>query len=173
VTGISSGSYRLVPDLSLASSPNNPGYLYCSSDPSTGILGSCSHGFRDTFNRYLTVAGGTSFAAPIFAGMLAILNGKLNSTGQGVVNSTLYKLAADSTTYASAFHDITGGSNECTAGPDYCTSAGGSEYPAGTGYDQASGLGSIDFFNLMTYWPRFDSQTTVSAANGDAIRRRR
>ena len=59
----------------LASSPNNAGYLYCSSDStSTGITGSCSNGFRDVSNTYLTVAGGTSFAAPIFAGMVAIIN---------------------------------------------------------------------------------------------------
>ena len=152
VTGIPSGNYRLVPDISLNSSPTNPGYLYCSSDTSTKITGSCSHGFRDTNDEYLTVAGGTSFAAPIFAGMLAIINQKLNSTGQGVINSTLYTLAADSATYASAFHDITSGGNQCTAGSDDCSSAGASEYAATTGYDQASGLGSVNFYNLLTSW---------------------
>jgi subtilase family serine protease len=153
VTGIPSGSYRLVPDISLDSSPNNAGYLFCSSDSTaTDITGSCSNGFRDSNDQYLTVAGGTSFAAPIFAGMLAIINQKENSTGQGLVNSTLYKLAANSSTYASAFHDITSGGNECTAGSSYCSSAGESKYYAGTGYDEASGLGSIDLYNLMTSW---------------------
>jgi subtilase family serine protease len=47
-TGISSGSYRMVPDISLSSSPNNAGYLFCSSDSDTGITGSCSSGFRDS-----------------------------------------------------------------------------------------------------------------------------
>src|ERR1039458_4486108 len=60
-----------------------------------------------------------SFDAPIFSGMVAIINQKLNSTGQGVINSTLYSLAADSSTYASAFHDITSGGNECAAGSSY------------------------------------------------------
>lgn len=153
VTGIASGSYRLVPDISLASSPNNAGYLYCSSDSnSTDITGSCANGFRDSSNEYLTVAGGTSFAAPIFAGMLAILNQKENSTGQGLVNSTLYTMAANSTTYASAFHDITSGSNACTAGTTYCSTAGAASYSATTGYDEATGLGSLDFYNLMTSW---------------------
>lgn len=42
VTGIPSGSYRLVPDISFDASPNNAGYLFCSSDSSaTGITGSC------------------------------------------------------------------------------------------------------------------------------------
>lgn len=170
VTGIPSGSYRLVPDISLTASPNNAGFLYCSSDSkSTGVTGSCSKGFRDSSDTYLTVAGGTSFDVPIFAGMVAIINQKLNSTGQGVVNSTLYKLAAEPTTYASAFHDITSGSNECTAGSAYCSTVGASEYPATTGYDEASGLGSVDFYNLLLAWPTSGSSlvattTTPSAA---------
>lgn len=154
VTGIPSGGYRLVPDISLDASPNNAGFLYCSSDSgSTGVTGSCSNGFRDSNDQYLTVAGGTSFDAPIFSGMLAIVNQRLNSTGQGVVNPTLYSMAADSSTYASAFHDITSGNNECTAGSSYCSSAGASKYAATTGYDQASGLGSLDFYNLLMAWP--------------------
>jgi subtilase family serine protease len=176
VTGIPSGSYRLVPDISLSASPDDAGYLYCSSDSaSTGVTGGCSNGFRDSNDTYLTVAGGTSFGGPIFAGMLAILNQKLNSSGLGAINSTLYTLAADSTTYASAFHDITSGSNECTAGSSYCSSAGDSEYPATTGYDEATGLGSVDFFNLLAAWPTGSSSSpgfslnatnvTVSAGN--------
>ena len=171
VTGISSGSYRLVPDVSLAASASNPGYLYCSSDSSsTGVTGSCANGFRDANSTYLTVAGGTSFASPIFAGMLAIINQKLNSTGQGNVNATLYTLAATSSTYASAFHDITTGSNKCTAGSSYCSTAGASQYAATTGYDQATGLGSVNFNNLLNAWPTTSasslqaSTTTLSAA---------
>ena len=169
VTGIPSGTFRFVPDISLSSSPNNAGYLFCSSDTLTRVTGSCTNGFRDSSNVNLTVAGGTSFAAPIFAGMLAIINDKLNSTGQGVINSTLYTLAANSATYASAFHDITTGGNQCTAGTTICSTAGASQYPATSGYDEASGLGSLDFFNLMTAWPGSSpslvpSKTTLSAA---------
>ena len=169
VPGIPSGTLRFVPDISLSSSPNNAGYLFCSSDTATKVKGSCTNGFRDSSNVTLTVAGGTSFAAPIFAGMLAVINDKLNSTGQGVINSTLYTLAANSATYASAFHDITSGGNQCTAGSTICSTAGTSQYPATTGYDEASGLGSVDLFNLMTAWPGSSSslapsKTTLSAA---------
>jgi subtilase family serine protease len=156
VTGIPSGNYRLVPDISLDSSPANAGYLYCTSDTSAwsqGQQASCNSGFRDSSSQALTVAGGTSFAAPIFAGMLTIINQKENSTGQGLVNSALYTLAANSGTYASAFHDITSGGNQCTAGSHYCSSAGQSEYSAARGYDMATGLGSIDLNNLLTAWP--------------------
>jgi hypothetical protein len=149
-----------VPDISLDASPNNAGYLICSSDSSaTGIFGSCSNGFRDSNDQYLTVAGGTSFDAPIFAGMIAIINQKVNSSGQGVVNGTLYKLAANSSTYASAFHDITSGSNQCTAGSSYCSTSGESDYSATAGYDEASGLGSVDFYNLLLAWPTTTSST--------------
>lgn len=166
VTGIPSGNYRLVPDISLDASPNNAGYLYCSSDSaSTGVTGSCSNGFRDSSNTYLSVAGGTSFGSPIFAGMVAILNQKLNSKGQGAINSTLYRLAADSTAYASAFHDITSGGNQCTAGSSYCSSTGTSEYPATTGYDEASGLGSVDFYNLLSVWPASSSSLSPSTTS--------
>lgn len=179
VTGISTApdyakGYRLVPDISLDSSPYNAGYLYCSSDTSgwsTGQAASCNSGFRDSSTTDLTVAGGTSFAAPIFAGMLAIINQKENSTGLGAtVNKTLYTLAASSTTYASVFHDITSGGNNCTAGSNYCSGTAVTEYVAGTGYDEATGLGSIDFYNLLTAWPAstgsslVGSTTTVSAA---------
>jgi len=164
VPSIPTGNFRLVPDLALTASPNNAGFLYCSSDTSTGITGSCTpgNGFRDGNNVFLTVAGGTSFDAPIFAGMLAIVNQKLNSTGQGVANTTIYKLASNTTTYAAAFHDITSGSNECTAGATLCSAAGESEYPATTGYDEASGLGSVDFSNLLTAWSNTTAPTSVA-----------
>jgi hypothetical protein len=176
VTGISTATdyskdYRMLPDVSLASSPSYTGYVYCSSDStSTGITGSCSNGFRDTNSKYLTVAGGTSFAAPIFAGMVAILNQKLNSTGQGLINATLYSLASNATTYASAFHDITSGNNACT-GVSTCNSTYSTYYTATTGYDEATGLGSVDFNNLLNAWPTSStsasltsSTTTLSAA---------
>lgn len=172
VTGIASGNYRLVPDISLDSSPDNAGYLYCSSDTSAwsqGQQASCNSGFRDSSTESLTVAGGTSFAAPIFAGLLAILGQKENASGQGLINSTLYTLASNASTYASAFHDITSGGNQCTAGSQYCSSQGESEYGATTGYDLATGLGSIDFYNLLTAWTSSSSGldstvTSLSAA---------
>jgi hypothetical protein len=164
VPGISSGTYRLVPDISLDASPINAPYLFCSSDSqSTGINGSCSNGFRDSNNQYVTTAGGTSFDAPIFAGMLSIINQKTNSAGQGVINSTLYSLASNAATYAAAFHDITSGNNECTAGSTYCSSAGSSAYVATTGYDEASGLGSLDFNQLLNAWPTTSTSSLSSS----------
>src|SRR5262249_37715610 len=140
VPGIPSGSMRVVPDVALYSSPNLPGYLYCTSDQTNWNTtqppvqqASCNSGFRDAATGQLTVAGGTSFAAPIFAGMVALINQKAGyTTGQGLVNPTLYKLASDPTTYAAAFHDITTGNNNCTSGPSFCSSTTG--FSASKGY---------------------------------------
>lgn len=155
VPGIPSGNSRLVPDVSLASSPNYAPYLFCTSDTtawSSGQKASCNSGFRDSSTQDLTIAGGTSFASPIFAAMLAIVAQKESSTGLGVANENLYSLASNSSTYASAFHDITSGGNQCTAGGSFCSSSGAAQYAAGAGYDEATGLGSVDFNNLMTAW---------------------
>jgi subtilase family serine protease len=168
---------RDVPDISIYSSPNFPGFLFCTSDQSMwnttqtpAQRASCNSGFRDSSSKDLTIAGGTSFAAPIFAGMLALINQKAGYTnGQGLINPVLYTLAADSSTYESAFHDITSGNNNCTAGPSFCSSTDG--FSAGTGYDQVTGLGSLDLANLVAAWPvkgsaaLIPTTTTILASN--------
>jgi subtilase family serine protease len=161
VSGIPSGSYRLLPDVSLQSSTRKPGFVFCTTDPSVvGQSGSCTNGLRN-YNGSYTIAGGTSFAAPIFAGFVAILNQSQNAAGQGNINPALYKLASDATTYASVFHDIVSGTNACTPGASVCSTAGQSNYAAGTGYDEATGLGSLDFNALATAWPSGPSAKMV------------
>ena len=180
VPGIPDDSKRDLPDVSLYSSPNLPGYLFCTSDKADWIgasssgpaqTSSCSSGLRDSKSGgdYLTVAGGTSFAAPIFAGMVALINQKQGWTeGQGLANKTLYKLASDASTYNSAFHDVTSGNNNCNAGSTFCgTTTGGFE--AGVGYDEVTGLGSVDLANLASAWPSgkaplLGTTTTLAAA---------
>jgi subtilase family serine protease len=183
VTGIPNDNKRDVPDIALYASPNYPGYLYCSSDQSvwspagngsSAQQGSCTNGFLDSTGGYLTIAGGTSFAAPIFAGMLAIINQEAGYTaGQGNVNPSLYTLASNAATYAAAFHDVTSGNNYCTAGTTYgyCSSGGATEgYAAGTGYDLVTGLGSVNLDVLAPAWmtnaaPLVGTTTSVSASN--------
>ena len=156
VTGIPSDGARDVPDLSLNASPDHDPYLVCTeitldSNPST-YTSSCTSGFRisdpgQDDNEGLVAFGGTSADAPSFAGVLALIEQQLGvPAGLGNINSTLYTLAANSTTYASAFHDITTGNNDvpCTSGTTNCPTSGTLQfgYSAGTGYDQASGLGT-------------------------------
>lgn len=158
VPGIAAGSTRLLPDVSLLSAVSAPGYLYCSSDAvnlrAEALTGSCTNGFRDASGKYLLIAGGTSFAAPVLAGMTALLNQVKHATGQGSLNPQLYGLAANPAIYASAFHDITSGTIACPiASTTYCSAAGASGFAAGTGYDEATGLGSLNFANLVSAWP--------------------
>ncbi len=135
--GVPNDAFRHIPDLSLASSPDHDGYYVY-----TG--GS------------LQVYGGTSVAAPTMAGILALLNQYLVSSGAqkqaglGNINPTLYRMAQTS---PAAFHDISAGNNSvpCVIGSPDCT-AGSIGYNAGKGYDQASGLGSPDAYNFVHQW---------------------
>lgn len=188
VSGIPADGHRDVPDISLTSSPDHDGYLYCTQITTAGSGGnyvsSCqANSFRladgnqsDTNN--LTVAGGTSFAAPTFAGILAIIEQKVASGGGlGNVNPLLYSLAANATTYASAFHDITVGNNQvpCAPSSPNCPSVSNPMigYAAGTGYDQATGLGSVDANNLATAFSALitatGTKTTLTAAPGTSL----
>jgi subtilase family serine protease len=177
VPGIPTTPGRYVPDVAFYASPDLPGYLYCTSDTSdwnTGQQASCNSGFRDSATQDLTVAGGTSFATPVFAGMVAVLNqAKGYTTGEGLINPTLYTLASNSVTYAAAFHDVTTGNNECPSslGATYCSTASEGSYATGAGYDQVTGLGSVNLSALVTAWPvttapvLISTTTTVSASS--------
>jgi hypothetical protein len=93
--------------------------------------------------------GGTSSATPIWAGLLALVDaspacqsaGVSASTGIGFVSPLLYAVAANSTEYADSFHDITSGNNDVYGLDD------GKIFPAHTGYDLATGLGSPNLTN--------------------------
>jgi uncharacterized protein (TIGR03437 family) len=138
-TGVPSDNARDVPDIALSASADHDGYFVY-----TG--GS------------LQVYGGTSVPAPTFAGVVTLLNqyqvsiGAQSSPGQGNVNPKLYSLVR---TAPSAFHDITAGNNIVTV-PCGRHSTGCSDspvgYSAGVGYDQVTGLGSVDVYRLITAW---------------------
>jgi subtilase family serine protease len=152
-------SARDVPDISLNAASNHDGYLFCSQ-------GSCANGFLTTSGQ-LNVAGGTSFATPSFAGLLALVGQKVGGS-LGNVNPTLYGLA-DSTYYNNVFHDVTSGNNSvpCLQGTPNCPNGGSIGYTAGIGYDQASGLGTIDAANLVNDWknaPAAGGGSTIGTA---------
>jgi kumamolisin len=74
--------------------------------------------------------GGTSFAAPMWAGYLALVNQQLAANSQGpagFINPTIYQQNVGSS-YGTNFHDVTSG----TSG----------SYSAVTGYDLVTGWGS-------------------------------
>ena len=154
VPGIPPGGFRIVPDIALQASVESPGFIICADDASlTGATSDCTGiSLQDSNGRY-ALSGGTSFAAPTFAAFLAVLNQYEHTTGQGNINPTLYSLAAQPAVYATAFHDIATGTSACAAGVSNCGTAGESAYAATTGYDMATGLGSIDFDKLAISWP--------------------
>jgi subtilase family serine protease len=70
---------------------------------------------------FVTGYGGTSFATPRWAGFLALVNQQSVANGKGTVgfiNPTIYNVGRSSS-YSSAFHDISSGSNGFSAVPGY------------------------------------------------------
>jgi hypothetical protein len=137
---------RNVPDLAFSSSPSHDGYITCSQ-------GSCQTGYRRNSDQTFTIIGGTSAAAPVFAGVAALANQKMGQR-QGNINPQIYSLAASA---AWAFNDITTGDNKvnCTVGTTDCA-ASPIGYAAAPGYDLTTGWGSIDvsgFLNALAGQP--------------------
>ncbi len=119
-----SNGNRQVPDVTADADPTTGYSIYCTVTnagcPSSG---------------WITI-GGTSAAAPLWAGGIALIDQYLkahNMARIGSANPTLYRLFKGQQTFP-AFHDITDGTNLL--------------YPATTGYDLASGLGSPDIYNI-------------------------
>jgi subtilase family serine protease len=79
--------------------------------------------------------GGTSAVAPLWAGLMAEVNAfsACHGTPIGFANPALYATAGH--VYAGHFNDITVGNNDILG-------TNGGLYPAGAGYDMATGLGS-------------------------------
>lgn len=129
----------------------------------------CAEGNCETDNGQLTSSssfsgyGGTSAAAPAFAAMLALVEQKVGSR-LGQADTVLYQLAASQ--YSTVFHDVTTGNNSvvCTSGSPNCGTNGFlTGYNAGTGYDLASGLGSVDATQLVNQWNSVSLTSTNTA----------
>jgi subtilase family serine protease len=133
------GSFRGVPDIAFQASSGSGALVYDSLPPdgttSNVACGTspCSAGWYDI--------GGTSLATPQWAGLVAIAD-QLNGGGLGLINPALYKLAANPTSYAADFYDVTTGNNGAAAP----TIPG---YPATTGWDPVTGLGTPNAANLV------------------------
>jgi len=151
--GVPNDGKRDIPDVSLFASNGFSGsfYIFCESDQTNGT---CN--LNSPYTDFLGV-GGTSVSSPAFAGIMALVNQKTGSR-QGNANYVLYKLAAQQPT---AFHDVTVGTiaMPCATGSPNCvTNTGGdaygvlSGYSATTGYDLATGLGSVNANNLVNKW---------------------
>ena len=136
--------------------------------------------------------GGTSAAAPSFAGIMALVNQQYGRQGQA--NFVLYPLAKQ---FPASFHDVAAGTNsvpcDITDSTPNCipvsnpvtvqvTDSNGNtvnikegqigtgttpEYNATAGYDLASGLGTVDANQLVSNWNKVtfaSSGTTLTAS---------
>lgn len=170
VLGNPADGVRDLPDVALFASDGpiwGHSYIFCDSDPADGgPANPC------------ILNGGTSFAAPIMAGIQALINQHTGSR-QGNPNPTYYALAdAEYGTTGSAscnstlgnavastciFHDVTQGDMDvpCT-GTNNCYDPSGiygvlstsnsafePAYPATLGWDFATGIGSVNAYNLV------------------------
>jgi kumamolisin len=113
--GNSGGRCRQVPDVAADADP--------------------ARGYEFFWNGNWQAVGGTSAAAPVWAAMLVDADSTPACRGSaiGFANPVLYHAAG--TAYGSYLNDVTTGNNDFTA-------SNNGLYPAGPGYDMASGLGS-------------------------------
>jgi subtilase family serine protease len=165
-TGVPNDGSRDTPDISLNAAAMHDGYLVCSQNTAENE-GPCANGFL-TSGGVANVFGGTSFVAPTFAGILAMVEQKLGGTpnaGIGNVGPVLYGFL-NGPTYTSVFHDIISGNNSvpCTQGTLNCPNGGSIGFNAATGYDQATGIGSFDVSKLVNGW-----STVTPTGTGSAI----
>ncbi|QBB70289.1 hypothetical protein ELE36_07895 [Pseudolysobacter antarcticus] len=153
--GVPGTQGRYTPDVAFSASQHD-GYFTCIASGN----GSCVANSQGSFG--FIAIGGTSASTPSMAGIVALLNQKLGGP-QGNLNPRLYALAA--TPSNGVFHDATPASSGVTSCvitiPSMCNnsmpgptdlSAGLTGYPLTTGYDEVTGLGSINVQNLLAQW---------------------
>jgi hypothetical protein len=90
--------------------------------------------------------GGTSAAAPLWAGFMALLNQQANANGRstlGFLNPIIYGIGNTNSNYSTMFHDITTGNNTNSGSP--------ANFFAIPGYDLATGWGSPNGSNLINF----------------------
>ena len=125
-TGVPADGHRDVPDISMIASNNFPGVFWVTDNGGTAELNCC--------------IGGTSLAAPIFAG-IAKLTGQLagGTTRLGGMNTKIYQLArsvAVASLSTVGIRDV----------DDFFDNSfnGVTGFTAGVGYDQSTGWGTVD-----------------------------
>jgi subtilase family serine protease len=176
ILGNPNDGVRDVPDVALFAADGvwNHYYVVCYSDPAPGDFGAPCSGAPSSWAGF----GGTSFASPIMAGIQSLINQKTGSP-QGNPNPTYYALAnaeygaggaascnstlGNGAASSCIFYDVTqgdidvpcSGSNNCfqPSGKTGVLSTSNSKftpaYPTGTGWDFATGIGTVNAYNLV------------------------
>ena len=187
-TNVPQDGARDLPDLSLFAGNgfHYSFYVFCEMDANASSGGSSTSCDLKSPYTDFQGAGGTSISVQAFAGIMALVNQKYGR--QGNANYVLYALAAqnpsgcNSSTTATTnsqciFYDVTAGNNSvaCAGGSPQCSDTTSGQYgllvsgspptPAWTtttGYDLATGLGSVNAANLVNKWTsNFTPSTTT------------
>jgi subtilase family serine protease len=128
---------RQLPDVSAVADEFTPYAEYCAGNPQTDSA-CATYISSDTVYGWFG-DGGTSFSAPLWAGVIADRDG-FTGHRAGCINPSLYELYAEGRVGA-YLHDITGiGQRENTNG----------FFPVRPGYDMATGLGTPRIEQLVT-----------------------
>lgn len=169
-SGLTSDTARDIPDVSLfaADGFHSAFWALCSDTISDGSSSTYTPDCQNSSGNFTSAttfsgAGGTSAAAPAFAGILALISQSQGGKRLGQADYVLYQLAK---THASAFHDVTTGniSVPCVTGSPNCGSNNFlTGYNTGTGYDLATGLGSVDVSALISAWSSATLTSTSTA----------
>jgi len=192
VLGNPSDGVRDTPDVSLFAADGlwSHYYVFCWSDTANGGA-ACG-----TDPSAWSGAGGTSFASPIMAGMQALINQKAGGP-QGNPAPIYYQLAnteygssgnsscnsSNGNTVASSciFYDVTLGDMDVDCAGPNCYLGGGSvgvlstsnsafapAYGTTTGWDFATGIGTVNAANLVNNWPSSSSQPSFTLSPSPA-----
>ena len=176
VFGNPNDGVRDTPDVSLFAADGlwSHFYVFCWSDTANG--GATCGSDPSVWSG----AGGTSFASPIMAGIQALINQKIGSR-QGNPNPIYYQLAAseygsggngacnssdgNAVSSSCSFYDVTQGDMDVDCAGPNCYLGGGSvgvlstsntsfspAYGAATGWDFATGIGTVNAANLVNNW---------------------
>ena len=128
---------RGVPDIAYQASSRTGVLVYMTEGATTssgtgcGGANPCSPGWY--------VVGGTSSGSPQWAGIIALAD-QVAGRDVGFISPALYAIANDPAKYASDFNDVTTGNNQTSDIPGY---------PATTGWDAVTGLGTPNVANLI------------------------
>lgn len=183
IPGVPNDGKRDLPDISLFASDGfwQHAILFCMSDAAQGGV-PCT--YKNPTDALFNSAGGTSFSAPQFASIQALIDQKAGGP-QGNPNPVYYDLARTEYSVPSiltecnatrgnavnsncVFHDVTVGNNNVPCyGTNNCYDPSGADYGllstsdhllkvaygANSGWDFATGLGSVNVTNVVNLWP--------------------
>lgn len=123
--------------------------------PDVAALG---HNYYIQLNGEAIQVDGTSCSAPVFAGVVALLNAYRVENGKskiGFANPLLYQIHANS---PDAFNDITSGNNKCTE--ETCNGCTG--FSAAPGWDATTGLGTPNYPKMIAALQELDGLASPS-----------